>query len=77
MVVGGAATIFTLLALAWAREIVGGFLGVFGVSPDSKGTKITTIVIATILMYCLDFAINTGELAGAVLQLALKPLLQY
>jgi solute carrier family 45 protein 1/2/4 len=62
MVVGGVATIITLLALAWTREIVGGFLGIFGASPKSEGTKMTSIVLATILMYCLDFAINTGEL---------------
>lgn len=62
MIVGGAATVVTLLALAWTREIVGGFLGIFGVSPESEGTKTTAIVLATILMYCLDFAINTGEL---------------
>ncbi|KAK2766036.1 hypothetical protein FQN54_007551 [Arachnomyces sp. PD_36] len=61
MIVGGAATVISLLALAWAREIVGGFLGIFGVSPTSEGTKITAIVLATILMYCLDFAINTVQ----------------
>lgn len=60
MAVGGAATVFCLLALAWIREIVGGFLGVFGVESRSEGVKVTTIVLATILMYGLDFAINTG-----------------
>lgn len=60
MLVGSAATIVTLLALAWVRELVGGFLSVFGVDPLAEGTKITVIVMATILMYCLDFAINTG-----------------
>lgn len=59
MVLGGLATVTCLLALAWVREIVGGFLGIFGVQPDA--IKITVIVIATILMYCLDFAINTGQ----------------
>lgn len=59
MVFGGLATVICLLALAWVQEIVGGFLGVFGVQSDAK--KVTVIVIATILMYCLDFAINTGQ----------------
>ncbi|KKA21921.1 Sucrose transporter [Rasamsonia emersonii CBS 393.64] len=59
MVLGGLATVTCLLALAWVREIVGGFLGIFGVQPDA--IKITVIVIATILMYCLDFAINTVQ----------------
>lgn len=61
MVVGGAATIVALLCLAWVREIVGGFLGTFGVDAHSTGVKTTTIVVATILMYCLDFSINTGR----------------
>lgn len=73
MIAGGAATIFTLLALAWTREIVGNTVGrPFGVPPNSQGLKIAIIVIATILMYCLDFAINTGELTGAALQQNLK-----
>jgi solute carrier family 45 protein 1/2/4 len=61
MVVGGAATVVCLLALAWARELVGGFLAIFGVDPQSSGTKTVIIIVATILMYCLDFAINTGK----------------
>lgn len=60
MVVGSAATVVSLLALAWVKEIVGGFLFIFGVDPQSQGTKTVTIIVATILMYCLDFAINTG-----------------
>ncbi|KAJ6164459.1 hypothetical protein N7470_003131 [Penicillium chermesinum] len=61
MVGGGAATLVSLLALAWVKEIVGGFLSIFGVDPASTGTKITTITLATIFMYCLDFAINTVQ----------------
>ena len=61
MIAGGGATILALLALAWIRETVEGFLGIFGASPGSAGLKITTIVSATVLMYILDFAINTGK----------------
>jgi solute carrier family 45, member 1/2/4 len=61
MIAGGIATIFALLALAWVRELVGGFLGIFGVDAKSDGVKMTIIVLATVLMYCLDFAINTGQ----------------
>lgn len=61
MVVGSAATIVSILSLAWVKEIVGGFLSIFGVDPLSNGTKTTVIIVATILMYCLDFAINTGS----------------
>jgi solute carrier family 45 protein 1/2/4 len=61
MIVGGAATVVTLLALAWAKELIGGFLWVFGVDPASNGAKTTIIVMATIMMYCVDVAINTGK----------------
>lgn len=60
MVIGGAATVVSLLGLAWVREIVGGFLGLFGVDSSSTGTRTVVIVAATLLMYCLDFSINTG-----------------
>ncbi|KAE8355524.1 Sodium/hydrogen exchanger family-domain-containing protein [Aspergillus coremiiformis] len=61
MVVGGLATVVALLALAWVNELVGGFLGIFGIDQASTGTRTTIIVFATILMYCLDFAINTVQ----------------
>ncbi|KAL2825594.1 hypothetical protein BDW59DRAFT_146038 [Aspergillus cavernicola] len=61
MIVGGAVTIVTLLALAWVREAVGGFIGIFGGDLKSEGARITTIVMATIMMWCLDFAINTVQ----------------
>lgn len=62
MLVGAAATIVSLLALAWVREFVGGFLSIFGADPESERVKVVIIVAATVLMYCLDFAINTGRL---------------
>ncbi|GBF59851.1 general alpha-glucoside permease [Trichophyton mentagrophytes] len=63
MIGGGIATVFSLLALAWVREIVGGILSLFGAPPESSGVKVTVIVVATLLMYCLDFAINTVQAA--------------
>ena len=61
MIVGGLASVVTLLALAWAKELIGGFLGIFGVDPASSGAKVAIIVLATILMYCVDVSINTGK----------------
>jgi solute carrier family 45 protein 1/2/4 len=61
MATGGTATIVSLLALAWVREIVGGFLGLFGADRDSEGVKITIIVVAVFFVYILDFSINTGR----------------
>lgn len=61
MLAGSAATVLSLLALAWVKEIVGGFLSIFGVDQQSRGTRTVVIMVATILMYCLDFAINTGK----------------
>jgi solute carrier family 45 protein 1/2/4 len=60
MVSGTAATIFSLLILAWVREIVGGSLGLFGADRESDGVKNCIIILAVIMVYILDFAINTG-----------------
>ncbi|KFY20853.1 hypothetical protein V491_03374 [Pseudogymnoascus sp. VKM F-3775] len=60
---GAAATIISLLALAWTKEVVGGFLGIFGAQRDDPGVKITTIVVAVLFVYVLDFAINTIQAA--------------
>lgn len=60
MIGGGLATIFCLMILAWVREITAGVLGIFGADAQSSGVKVTTLVFATIMMFCLDFAINTG-----------------
>jgi solute carrier family 45 protein 1/2/4 len=60
MIGGTAATILSLLALAWVREMVGGFLGLFGAPRESEGVKTSIIVTAVVFVYVLDFAINTG-----------------
>lgn len=62
MIIGSVATIVALLALAWVREIVGGFLWMFGADRESEGVKVTIIVVAVLFVYILDFAINTGTL---------------
>ncbi|RAL06769.1 putative sucrose transporter [Aspergillus homomorphus CBS 101889] len=63
MALGGAVLVFCLLALAWVREIVGGTLSLFGVDAQSDGVRTTVLVVATLLMYCQDFAINTVQAA--------------
>lgn len=60
MIWGAAALIISLLALSWVQEVMGGLLSIFGVDRQSPGARAVNIVVATILMYCLDFAINTG-----------------
>jgi len=60
MVSGTAATVVSLLILAWVREIVGGFLGLFGADRESNGVKDCIIILAVIMVYILDFSINTG-----------------
>lgn len=63
-IIGGAgATIVSLLMLAWTREIVGGFLGLFGAERISQFVKTAIIVFAVIWVYVLDFAINTVQAA--------------
>lgn len=61
MLAGGAATLLSLMALAWAREIVRGTLGLFGADPLSHGVKVVTLMFAIFAVYVLDFAINTGK----------------
>lgn len=58
MVGGAIATVISLLALAWTRELIGGILGIFGVPNDSQATATTSIVFAVTMIYVLDFSIN-------------------
>ncbi|KAI0526491.1 major facilitator superfamily domain-containing protein [Xylaria bambusicola] len=58
---GAAATSLAYMFLAWIREIVGGFLGLFGADPQSAGVKTTIIIIAVIWIYVLDVAVNTVQ----------------
>ncbi|KAI0976188.1 major facilitator superfamily domain-containing protein [Xylaria arbuscula] len=58
---GAAATSFAYMFLAWIREIVGGFLGLFGADPESEGVKTVIIVVAVIWIYVLDVAVNTVQ----------------
>lgn len=60
MLGGAAATMVSLMCLAWTKETVGGFLGLFGADRESEGVKVSIIVVAVIWVYILDFAINTG-----------------
>ncbi|KAI1085824.1 major facilitator superfamily domain-containing protein [Whalleya microplaca] len=61
MLGGAAATSLSYMFLAWIREIVGGFLGLFGAERDSHGVKVTIIVVAVIWIYVLDVAVNTVQ----------------
>lgn len=63
MIGGAAATIVSLCALAWAREMIGGILRLFGVARDSEATRITTTVFAVLMIYVLDFSINVIQAA--------------
>lgn len=62
MLGGALATMISLMILAWSRNIVGGFLGLFGADPTSQGVKVTTIAFAVLWIYILDFSINTGKM---------------
>lgn len=63
MVGGAAATIVSLLFLAWVQDIVGGTLSLFGADMESEGVKVAIIVAAVFGVYVLDFAINTLQAA--------------
>ena len=62
MLSGAFATAVSLLCLAWTRELVHGFLGLFGADPESHGVQVCSIIFAIVCVYVLDFAINTGVL---------------
>ena len=57
------ATIISLLFLSWIKEIIGGFMSLFGAAEDSHMVKITTIVAAVFGIYALDIAINALQAA--------------
>jgi solute carrier family 45 protein 1/2/4 len=61
MIGGTLGTIMSFLMLAWAKEIVQGFLGIFGADPESEGVKTSIIVFAVLFVYILDFSINTVQ----------------
>ena len=61
MIGGAIATSISLLALSWTKNIVGGFLSLFGADPASKGVRITAIVWAVLFVYVLDFSINVSK----------------
>lgn len=64
-IVGGAiATIVSLMMLAWTKEVVGGFLHLFGANRESDSVKTCIILFAVLFVYVLDFAINVIQ-AGA------------
>lgn len=60
MVFGGLATMVSLMALAWVKEMVGGFLHLFGADAESAAVKNTIICVAVLFIYILDFSINTS-----------------
>lgn len=61
---GAAATIVSLMVLSWAKEIVGGFLGIFGADPESTGVRTSIMLFAVLFVYVLDFAINVSKYFG-------------
>ena len=60
MVSGTIATVVSLLALSWCREIVGFSARSMGLETTSDGSRSSLIVFAVLWVYILDFSINTG-----------------
>ena len=58
---GAAATMVSLMVLAWAAEIVGGFLGIFGANREGEFVKTSIMLFAVLFVYVLDFAINVSK----------------
>jgi solute carrier family 45 protein 1/2/4 len=66
---GAAATIVSLMVLAWAKELMGGFLGIFGADPESNGVRTAIMIFAVLFVYVLDFAINVSKCSLTLLYL--------
>ncbi|KAH0014338.1 hypothetical protein KCU78_g8718, partial [Aureobasidium melanogenum] len=63
-IVGGAlATMVSLVLLAWTKEIVRNFFGLFKVDAESQTVHVVSIVWAVSFIYILDFSINTIQAA--------------
>jgi hypothetical protein len=60
MIAGTLGTIAASMILAYARDIIRIFGGFDVDAPYDGGYKVSTIVLATVMMWCLDFSINTG-----------------
>lgn len=58
---GAAATIVSLMILAWAKELMSGFLGIFGADPESSFVRNSVMIFAVLFVYVLDFAINVSK----------------
>ncbi|KAK5133164.1 hypothetical protein LTR08_008100 [Meristemomyces frigidus] len=58
MVGGALATIVSLIALAWTREIIAVIGSIFGATKESQGVITVSIVFAVLMIYVLDFSIN-------------------
>ncbi|RKF56933.1 General alpha-glucoside permease [Erysiphe neolycopersici] len=61
IILGSIATIISLLTLAWVREISTGFIGLFGIDSNSQKSKDCVILVAVLMVYVLDFSINTVQ----------------
>lgn len=60
MVAGALGTVVASIMLSYARDIIRVIGGLAKDANYAGGYKTATIILATIMMWCLDFAINTG-----------------
>lgn len=49
------------MVLAWAKEIVSNFFGLFGANSESQLVKTSIMIFAILFVYVLDFAINVSK----------------
>ena len=61
MIGGTIATVISLLAMSWCKEIVFFFSRLAGHGSSANETQLAVIVFAVVWVYMLDFSINTGR----------------
>lgn len=66
MLAGAAATVLSLLALAWSAEIVDGFMKLFNMKMTKGQVSKVAIGFAVVWVYILDFSVNTRKLSMAL-----------
>lgn len=60
MIGGTVGTVVSSIVLSYARDIIRVIAGFEKAAPYNGGYRTATIILATIMMWCLDFSINTG-----------------
>lgn len=66
MIAGALGTVVSSVTLSYSKDIIRVIAGLGRDANYDGGYKTATIILATIMMWCLDFSINTGKYSLSV-----------